>query len=104
MKHVTGGELWLPVFIHLPIRSKQIPIATNNLFGLRIPHNELFATILHRVEFVDIHCFSRSSASRSECHFAQTANLFHHVGGVLCRDDIDFIVAFVRHSQLTLSG
>ena len=61
MEHVTCCYLWLSVLVYLPLASKDITIPTDNLLGLRIPNNQLPTTILHRVELIDIHRFSRSS-------------------------------------------
>ena len=45
MEHMACCKLWLPIFIYLPIATKEITIATDNFFCIRIPYYKLFAAI-----------------------------------------------------------
>ena len=45
MEHMTCCKLWLSFFIYLPIATKEIAIATDNFFCIRIPYYKLFAAI-----------------------------------------------------------
>ena len=97
---MTCGQQRLSVVIHFPICTIKIAIPTDNLFSIWIPYNQLLVTAFHHIKIVNIHRLSRSSACISECNFAQSANLFHDIGRVLSRNDINFVMAFISHSEL----
>ena len=60
----------------------------------------MFITVLAGVELVNIYGLARSSTGLAEYDFTQSANFLHHIGGIMRRDDVDLVVAFVGHSQL----
>ena len=104
MKHVTRSQLRLAFGINLPISSKDITIAANNFLRFRIPHNELFTTVLHGVKLIDIHCLARTSSCCTKGLFSKTPYFHHDMRSFFGRNDIDFIMALVCHSQLTLGS
>ena len=54
MEHVAGGEDGLSLFVEIHIRSEFVAIAADNLLCLRIPDDELFVAVFHRVELVEV--------------------------------------------------
>ena len=95
MEHVAGSQLRLSLFVVFPISTQKITIATDNLFLIRVPDNQLLIAILAGVKLVDIHRLACSATSLTEYDLTQASNLLHHVGSVMSRDDIDFVVALV---------
>ena len=99
MKHVTCCYHRLTILPYLPLTTKDITITTNNLLSFRIPYNQLSATILHRVELIDIHRFARTTSCRTESYLAQTSNLLHDVWCCFSGHNIYLIVTFVSHTK-----
>ena len=99
MEHVTGGKNRLSLVIIFPVSTQQITVTSDNLFRLRIPHDELFVASLARIKLVDIDFLASSSASLAESNLSQSPDLLHHVGCIVCGNDIDFIVALVGHAK-----
>ena len=99
MEHVTCCNFWLSVFAYLPLASEDITITTDNLLCIRVPNNQLSATILHRIELIDIHRFARTTSCRTESYLAQTTNLLHNIRSSLSSHNINFIVTLVSHTK-----
>ena len=99
MKHVTSSHHRLPVLSHLPVTSKNISVSSNDLLSFRIPHNKLAATIIHCVEFINIHRLACTSSCRPESYFAQTTDFFHHIRSILRRHHINLIMTLIRHTK-----
>ena len=97
---MTGSELRLSMLIHLPTCTFKVTIATDNLFSFWIPDNKLLIAILTSIEFIDIHCFARSTSCFTESYLAQTPNLFHNIGCVMRCDNINLIMTLVSHTKL----
>ena len=100
MEHVAGGKDGLTFVVKLPRCSFQITVSPDNLLVLRIPYDELLITVVTGVEFIDVDWLSCSSSGFAESNLAQTANLLHDIGRIVGCDDINLIVALVRHAQL----
>ena len=100
MKHVARCQLRLPIGAYFPFTAEKIPVTTNNLLGLRIPDNQLFAAAWHGVELVNVGRLASSSSCRAECYLAETAYLQHHIWSIVSRNDIYLVVALVGHSEL----
>ena len=79
MEHMTCCKLWLSFFVYLPIATKEIAIATDNFFCIRIPYYKLFAAIRHSIELVNIQSLSCATTCRTESKFTKTTNLSHHI-------------------------
>ena len=54
MEHVRGSQNWLPFFVHADIRTIDVAITAQNLFGSGIPDNKLPIGVLHGIVFVNI--------------------------------------------------
>ena len=80
MEHVRGGKDGLALVIELHIGTVDVAVATNDLFGFGIPHDELLVGDLHGVELVDINAHACAAATGAEGLLAQATNLLHHVG------------------------
>ena len=100
MEHVAGGQFGLSVLVYLPFGAFQIAVAADDLFGIRIPHDELLVAIVAGVKLVDVYFLARAASRLAEGNFPQASYFAHHVGSVMCRNDKDFVVAFVGHAQL----
>ena len=99
---MTRCQDGLSVLIILPISTCQITITTDDLLCLRIPYNQLFIAVLTDIKLIDIHLFSRSSTSFTKSDFTQSSNLLHHIWCIMCRDDIDFIMTLIGHTELAI--
>jgi len=55
MKHVGSSQNWRAFFIKTHVRTKQIPVTTQNFFRFRIPYDQLLVGVFHRVVFINIH-------------------------------------------------
>ena len=99
---MARGEHGLSVGVNINVGAKDIAIAADDLFSLRIPHDELLVAVWHGVELIDIHTLAGAAASLSEGYLTKTADFLHHVGRFMSRYDIYFVVALVCHSQLAL--
>ena len=80
MKHVRGGEDRLALVVELYIGAVDIAVATDNLFGIGVPHDELLVGDLHGVELIDIDAHARATASGAKGFLAQAPYLLHHIG------------------------
>ena len=103
MKHVAGSEDGLTFVVHLPCRTFQIAVTSNNLLSLRIPYNQLLVAIFTGIEFIDIHRFTSASTRLSKSYLTQASNLFHHIRRIVSRHNIDLIVTLVGHTKLTIA-
>ena len=99
---MAHGQIGLSFGVDLPVLAKEIAVATNDLLGFRIPHDELFAAVWHRVELINVDTLARSTACRTEGYLTQTAYLLHHVRRFRGTNDIKFIVALVSCTQTAL--
>ena len=97
---MTGCQNRLTLLIILPVGTWQITVATYNLLLFRIPYNQLLIAILTDIEFIDIDLLTGATACLTESNLAQTADFLHNIWRIMCRNNIDFIVALVRHAQL----
>ena len=77
MEHMAHGEVGLAVWLQLPVFSEEIAVAADDLLCLRVPHDQLFATMGHRIKFIDIHALTRTSSGCPEGDLSQSANLLH---------------------------
>ena len=102
MEHMTCSQNRLTLFIIIPVSTKQISIATNNLLSLRIPYDKLLVTIVTSIEFIDIHILSRASTSFAECNLTKSAYLLHHIRSIVSCDYIYLIMTLVSHTELTI--
>ena len=97
---MTSCKLGLPFLIHLPACTFKVTIATNNLFILWIPDNKLLIAIITCIEFINIHCFARTTSCFTEGNLTQAPNLFHNIGCIMRRDNINLIMTLVGHTKL----
>ena len=102
MEHMSCGNLRLSVITHLPVGAPKEAVTSEYLFFVGIPHHELFVAFLACVEFVDVGLFSRAAACIAESDLTQTTNLLHHIRRVVCRDNINLVLAFVCGAEHTL--
>ena len=98
---MAHGEIGLAVGLQLPILAEEIAVATYDFLGLRIPHDELLATVGHGVELVDVHAFPRAATSRAKGYLAKAANLLHDVRSLGSMENVNLVVALVRHAKAT---
>ena len=76
-----------------------VTVASDYIVVLGVPHNELFIWYLHRVELVNVYLLACATTCRTECYFAQTSNLAHHIG-CFCRSDyVNLVVTPVCETQ-----
>ena len=104
MEHVAGGELWLALLVELPVPTQQITVTTDNLVGLRIPDDELLIAVVAKVEFVKIHRFPGSTASLTESDFTKAPNLLQYIWRVICRNDVNLVMALIGHAKLLVGS
>ena len=103
MEHVARGQMWLPrLRVQLPLCALQVAVAADDFFVVGVPHDELLVAVLAGVEFVEVAVLARSATGLAEGLLTQTANLAHHVGGIMSRYDEYLVVALIRHAQLTV--
>ena len=98
MKHVGSSQNWRAFFIKTHVRTKQIPITTQNFFCFRIPYDQLLIGVFHRVVFINIHWQTCTSTSSTESYFTQTTNLSHYIRSILMSNNINLIITLIRHS------
>ena len=70
MKHMGSSQNRSTFFIKTHVRTKQIPVTTQNFFRFRIPYDQLLVGVFHRVVFVDIHRQARSSTRSTKGNFS----------------------------------
>ena len=99
---MARGKQRLSVGTNLPIRSEQITVASYYLLCFRIPHDKLFIAVVARVKLVDIQRFAGAASRLAERNLAQSSYLTHYVRGVVGSNDINFVVALVGHTELSL--
>ncbi len=80
------------------------PVTAEYFACRRIPHHELFVSVLCAVVVVDVDAVARSAAGRAESYFPEPPDFEHRVGATGRRDDIQFIAASAGASQKTLGG
>ena len=102
VEHVACGQYGLPFVVELEERSGQVTVSSEYLLSLRVPHYELAVWHVHRVELVEVACFSRSSAGFAECYFPKASYFAHYVRGILVCYHVYFVIAFVGASQSTV--
>ena len=102
MEHVAHGKVGLAVRLQLPVLTEEVSVAADNLLGLRVPYDKLFATMGHRIKLVDIHTLSRTASCCSEGDLSQSANLLHDMRSFSGTNDVNLIVALVGGAQTTV--
>jgi len=70
-------------------------VATEDLFRLRVPYDELIIGVFARVKLVPVERRARSAACFSESDFAQATYLAQHVGSLLIGDDVYFVSCLI---------
>ena len=93
-------QLRLSVVAYFPLRAVEIAVSAEYLLLLGVPHYELFVAVVTRVELVEVELLARSSACFAESYLAKSSYLAQGIGSIVGCDDVDFVVALVRHSQL----
>ena len=88
-----------PLGIEPDIGTAEEAVATENLFFLGIPNDELPVRAGHGIEFVDIDSLAGSPAVVAEGGFPEAPDFLHDVGRIFGRGDVDFIVRLVRSTQ-----
>ena len=79
MEHMGCRQYRLSVFSELYVGSQNVTVSAKNPFCFRIPYDELLIRVVHRVEFIDVHRKTASSAGISEGFFTETAYFPHHI-------------------------
>ena len=100
MEHVAGCQLRLSLLIELPVPTQEITVTADNLIGFRIPDYQLLVTVVTKVELIKIHRFARSASRFAESDFTKSTNLFQHIRRIICRNDVNLVMALIGHSQL----
>ncbi len=83
-------------------RADDEAVAAHDLFGRRIPHDELPAWDIHRVELIYVVRFAGTSSGLAESTLAQSPYLHHGVGGVEGVYDIYLVVSLVGVAKQVL--
>ena len=104
VKHVGGSQNGLPLGIELYIGTMDIAVATDNLLGIGVPHDELLVGALHGIKLVDIGTKACAATSGTEGYLAQAPYLEHYVGGVVGIDDVEVVATTVGVAKAALLG
>ena len=104
VEHMGGCQDGLALFVQTHVRSHDVAVASENSFGVGIPHHYLFVGIGHGVEFVDIGFETAAAAGLTEGFFAKTAYFPHHIGGVVSVNNVDYVSAFVGIAEFLFRG
>lgn len=99
---MTGCKVGLSVGCDVPVLPEDVTVASYDFFFLRIPNDELFVWVVAGVVFVKIVTFSGATSCCPESNFAQSSDFHDDVRRVLPCDNIDFVAAFVCHSQMLI--
>ena len=99
---MAGSQFGLTILVEFPVGTFQIAVGAYDLLGLGVPHDELLIAVLARVELVNVAILAGSTAGLAESNLAQTAYLTHHVGRIVGSNDVNLVVASVRHAQLAI--
>ena len=83
-------------------RADNKAVATHNLLGRRVPHDELEITVFGQILGIDIDFASRAAARTPKRLFAQTSHLAHQRRTIGCCENIDFVGGLVRVTYLAV--
>ena len=98
MEHMTGSQYRLTFLIILPVSTQQIAVTADNFLFVGIPYNQLLIAVLAGIELVNICLFAGATTSLTKSNLTQSPYLTHHIRRIMCRNDVDFIVALVRQA------
>ena len=101
---MTGGEDRLSVVIQFPVGTHQVAVAADDLLLVGIPHDKLLIAVVAGIELIDVHLLARATACLAEGDLTQSTDLAHDVGCLVRGHHIDLVIAFVGHSELSLTG
>ena len=99
---MAGRKFRLSVGVHLPFGTLEIAITTDNLFGLRIPNDELLVTIVTGVELVNVHRLACAASRFAEGNLTKSSDFLHHVRCIVGCNDVNLVMTLVRHTELAL--
>ena len=102
MKHVRHGDAWCSIFVEPHVLAHDIPVGAYNHLFIGVPHQQLLACRLHKVELVDVAVLACAASRLPKRYLAQATYLAHGIWRVVGVDDIYLVAGLVGLSQQSL--
>ena len=98
-EHVGSGEDRFSLVVQPDVGAMYVAIASEYLFVLRIPHNELPVWLVHRVELVDVACQSSTAACLAEGDLTKSSDFAHEIRALMRSEDVNVVSALACVTQ-----